>query len=477
MNPKTRMTCGVVGLFIAGVLPIPSRGAEQEAVFDLNEVSPFPEMDRDPSIRLAYGVSFACSDTRPKQLTRFRELKSRKPLFGIARFCGGSQGDPKGVELGFVLDESGGTGTGYDRLLVDTNADGDLNKESVLEPMQHPPQSVVRYLRSRNKGVFDYVTITLDCGPDLGRRPVHMLPVFVEQKPGQGYLQFISAVARKGNIRIGTRQYQIVLGQILIPPRYDHARVCAYLSPMAANVSDPKQAERWWGAEAIGAFRYVDGTYYRLAASPGGDKLFVRPYRGDLGVFEIAPGDRKLTDVTMSGSLRSEASAVAVGELKGQWPEKARRVEIPVGNYLPAMLNVQYGTLYISLSNNYHSDGRGRRATAYPWVYSVKIRKDKPFVLDFSNKPQVIFPSPASDQRFKPGDEVKVKGVLIDPVLDIMIRGLTDTARKEKKIYRSTDSKGQTQEQTYDRNVSLDPTVTIANSKGEKVTEGVMPFG
>ena len=66
-----------------------------------------------------------------------------------------------------------------------------------------------------------------------------------------------------------------------------------------------------------------------------------------------------------------------------------------------------------------------------------------------------------------------VKAVLIDPELDIMIRRLDDTARKQKKEYATPNG----QKRTIERNKSLDPKVVITRADGEKVAEGVMPFG
>ena len=103
----------------------------------------------------------------------------------------------------------------------------------------------------------------------------------------------------------------------------------------------------------------------------------------------------------------------------------------------------------------------------------MHIRKDKPFVLDFSNKPEVLFASPAKDQAFKPGDEIRVAAVLVDPALDIMIRGLADTKRSQKVTLKIADGR----ESSYEQPLSLDPIVTITDSSGKTVSEGKMPFG
>jgi len=81
--------------------------------------------------------------------------------------------------------------------------------------------------------------------------------------------------------------------------------------------------------------------------------------------------------------------------------------------------------------------------------------------------------SPAKDYRIKPGEQLTVKAVLIDPELDIMIRRLTDTSRKEKQ--EETTPGGR--KRTLWRDVSLDPKVVITRADGQRVAEGVMPFG
>ena len=102
------------------------------------------------------------------------------------------------------------------------------------------------------------------------------------------------------------------------------------------------------------------------------------------------------------------------------------------------------------------------------WIYGIKIKKDRPFVLDFSNEPEVLFIEPISTQRFKTGEEIRVMAVLIDPKLDIMIRRIT----KMMDRYDSDGKKRRNQKLT-----TLDPKVLITRTDGEKVAEGVMPFG
>lgn len=81
-----------------------------------------------------------------------------------------------------------------------------------------------------------------------------------------------------------------------------------------------------------------------------------------------------------------------------------------------------------------------------------------------------MFTSPTNSQRIKLGDTVMVSAVLVDPKLDVMIRGLDDTSRKQTK---GADGKPL----GYERDLSLDPRVVVTRANGQKVAEGVMPFG
>jgi hypothetical protein len=87
----------------------------------------------------------------------------------------------------------------------------------------------------------------------------------------------------------------------------------------------------------------------------------------------------------------------------------------------------------------------------------------------------VVFDQPPmSKTTFSRGDEINFAAVLIDPKLDIMIRGLDDTSVKVDREYKNSDGKVI---QTLKVNKSLDPNVVITRADGEIVAEGVMPFG
>jgi hypothetical protein len=200
-----------------------------------------------------------------------------------------------------------------------------------------------------------------------------------------------------------------------------------------------------------------------------GKKIAARPYRGNFGVLKVGPGKRTLDKVEFQGSVNQEASVGApVGTITKRSPEAVGECRIPVGDYTAYLINVTYDNLRICLSNNYHTNAQGKPASENT-VYGMAVRKDQPYILDFSNEPKVVFHTPKQDQsKFTRGDEIKFAAVLIDPKLDIMIRGLDDTSVKVEKNSGSS---------TYTTDKSLDPKVVITRADGEIVTEGVMPFG
>ncbi len=108
----------------------------------------------------------------------------------------------------------------------------------------------------------------------------------------------------------------------------------------------------------------------------------------------------------IGGSLFAQDKAIFLAGDAEDEPQ--RTYQVPVGDYNPAILGVQYGPLQVSIGG-----APGKKWTACP----LEIRKDKPCVLDFSRGAQVLFVQPAKDAHVKPGDTVVISAALIDPKL------------------------------------------------------------
>ena len=457
---------GLAGLGLVVRAAAAEAGTGDET-FKLREVSAF-EQGQDSFLR---GQSGECEDQPSSNVKAYPAFASKKPIYGSIHFYQNRKQPNSGETVYYAVDESQGTGKGYDRLYFDANGGLDLRNDPVIKPQEHPPEKArLNYGSVKAQVIFDFLTVNLDWGP-AGMRVVQLMPrlmISVYEKEESKQMSFVRTRLYAGDIKLGSEGYEVRLGNdYSICGRLDTPATVMMLSPK----DHPSSRSTWWGGDRLTATHKVKGRFYTFSASPTGDQLTVHPYQGDLGTFEIGPGGRTLEEMTVTGSLEGDNRAVAVGgEIVDSSPKAERSCQLPVGDYRPNYIAIQYGHLRIAASHNYHADGKPMGWSERAPVYGITIRKDKPFVLDFSNKPDVMFASPAKDQRVKLGESVEVKAVLVDPKLDMMIRNLDDTRPKPAK---STDGQAAgTRQRT-----SLDPQVVITRANGEKVAEGVMPFG
>ncbi|MHC4629988.1 MAG: hypothetical protein ACYS9C_01810 [Planctomycetota bacterium] len=227
----------------------------------------------------------------------------------------------------------------------------------------------------------------------------------------------------------------------------------------------------WWGSWSLHSYHKIDDKFFEFMLIDQGNKIAARPYKGQLGTIKIGKGGRDLEKIEFNGSVNQQGSAAApIGTIKDYMTGPVTECTVPVGDYMPYFLHVTYDNLDISISNNYHTNAQGQSEREKQTVYGMQVRKDQPYVLDFSSEPAVVFDEPGKDKTtFKRGEEIKFAAVLVDPELDIMIRRLYDTSVQVEK----ESSSGR----KYNRRKSLDPKVVITRADGEVITEGVMPFG
>jgi hypothetical protein len=495
------MTARLLSLLCGLILGVPYLGlptavgagekpVKEEAVFEMREVSAF---DVDASQALLRGDYAECYTEPFTGVKRYPKLKSKRPLYG-ALFCDHSRA------IHFVLDQSGDTPSrgeesdqkdvkqngpkkprtvdlklsSYDRLYFDANRDLDLTNDPVLKPMKDPSWKSFPAFVYRERMAFESARIDVDYGTGVGVRPFRIFPWLVlGEREDTPNACFAAAVARKGTIQIGKDKYEVLLVQEgLDTCRFDRGSTSVYLTPK----NPPARPESFkLDGDLLTTMRRSGDQLYTIATTPLGDKLTVALYRGPLGVFKIGPGNRKLKEIGFQGSFRSKSISLKAAEISVPANNgKTTECKLPVGDYLPWHLRIDYGRLQIAISDNYYAEGQPDE-TEQDQRYAIPIREDKPFVLDFSNKPAVLFASPATDRPFMPGETIGVKALLIDPKLDIMIIRLDDTSRRKKETIGYGQGKN-VRETTYETPRSLAPLVTITNSAGKKVAEGVMPF-
>ena len=259
-----------------------------DETFKLREVSAF-EYGQDSFLR---GQSGVCQDIPFSQVKAYPAFASKKPIYGSIHFYQDRKQPNSGQIAYFAVDESQGTGKGYDRLYFDANGDLDLRNDPVVQPQGHPPDNArVNYGGIKAQVIFDFLKVNLDCGP-AGMRPVQLMPrliISVYEKEEYKQMAFVRTRLYAGDIKIGGVPYEARLGNdYAISGRLDTPGTVLILSPK----DHPGSPEQWWGGDRLMAAHKVKGRFYTFSASPTGDQLTVHPYRGDLGTFEIGPGGR-----------------------------------------------------------------------------------------------------------------------------------------------------------------------------------------
>jgi hypothetical protein len=430
---------------------------DKDGGFRLKEISLKEAIQRQPNIGYcgaSAGLKEKIESLEDSATVKYPRFKGSKPLYGFAKFGRDFLKSDSEIKYFFALDASGADG--YDTLYFDVNHDLDLTNDPPLGLNKKPwpkglmmPGEVLEDSR-----MFEELTVPIDFGPGYGVQPVKLLPTFNAKYPDT--IQFVPLTFRVGRIKIAEHEFDAILEQEMVGEKGKLDGHVFILHIMEPGKKEP--LESWLGTE-LGAFRFVNGKYYTISTTPIGDKLFVKPYTGDLGTLKIGPGPRDIKDFTVQGYITSQTSAVPIG-IKEVGKEGSLQPvtewQVPVGDYTPGpgiLFLFHYGALSIEIGHNFHSDCQLYDLRERPRKFPIQIRKDKPFVLDLSNKPEILFAYPAKDSVFKPGEEVSVFAVLIDPVLDVMIRGL------------------------WEKDKSLDPMVTITDSSGKTVAEGTTPFG
>ncbi|MBN1362787.1 MAG: hypothetical protein JW993_19470 [Sedimentisphaerales bacterium] len=444
------VTSGFALILLAAV----SVHGSEALVFDLEEASAVDLAKLKSAFRT--GLRCLCSEAADAEVTAYPVFASQKPLYGSVRFGSDPHKADSGTRFCFAVDESGGTDKGYDRLYFDANRNLDLTDDGVLARVPDPPgQMLLSGASIQQQACFECIGIPLTFGSE-GTRPLEVMPRLIVYEGDRRYVAFVTTKGRFGKITVAGQTFDVLLGHNnLIAGWFDHPQTALHL----IGPSNRDRGYTWWSGDRLMAIHKIGHTFYRFAATPAGDKLTVRPHDGPLGTLEVGPADRNVRTMAMRGSLQSEDTAVPVGNVLNNGTQEPTRLwRLPVGDYAPRLLDLEYGDLRITLSNNYHADGRPRGGTTRPPVYGIEIRADKPFVFDFFNTPEVMFAQPAKGQRVRRGEQLTIKAVLIDPVLDFMIRGLS---------YRREGGPS----------VSLAPKVTIARANGTAVAEGALPFG
>jgi len=265
--------------------------------------------------------------------------------------------------------------------------------------------------------------------------------------------------ARKGEIKIHGRQYTALLVPVAtITGSFDKPDTILLLI-------SPKNPRRYIQSyeRHLGSVRTVEGKYYKLSATPAGDKLTVTPCGDNVGLLQVSAGGRDIKTPEVSGGiLTSKQGVVPLGNFYYPVPadDLAQR-RIPVGDYAASNLTIRFGKVLVGVQPN------------GPPVFDLKTRKDKPVVLNFAAKGEIVLRSPKPSQTFKRGSRVTLDAVIIDPKLNLQVSVWDTTKKGEMRTYTYGLGKKAT---AMSSSLPINPTFVITNSAGKEVATGKLPF-
>ena len=491
--------------YLAGAAPAQDTEPNQRrTAFPLEVVSDVPD--------LPY-LGHPCNCTSEADLgVAYPEFVSTEPLYGVL-FVDNEVGRLRsGRPHHFAIDESVGTGTGFDRLYIDLDGDGSLVDETPIAPLNPLPEGGLFSRQWTCPPVwFDYVTFSSQDSDGL--HSVKALARLGNLEDDAATLHFMVTEKRRGTIEIGPRRYAATLvNNAPLSTRWDRPGITAQL-----DGRDGAVAPNWTSSKLLMAMHRFDGTWWRLSATAKGDQFIVEPYAGPLGTLALGSGRQFVWSKGLGGSLLAKDRLVPVGtEADDGTFEPVSRCQLPVGDYTPNILNIRYGLLTFSVSASPQSDVTepGESTLTYP----LKIRADRACVLDFSKRAEVLFTNPAPSARFRRGSDLTVLAFLVDPQLDLRIFDLQRKAgisgnlvgmlvvlaaipivlwRLGRKAWRRSVAlpllavtglfvlaagmgvRHAAERAQNRRNgvLTLEPKVAICRADGEIVAEGVMPFG
>jgi len=430
---------------------LPAAGATEAKAVEF-KLEPFSILEYDGPLKysLRMGQPVLAEPQAPSPKVRaYPPLKSDKPVYGLVALGAHPFDTSSGHPFHFVIDESGGTGSGYDRLVFDQNGDLDLSNDPAIGKDADPPKGLGMEGFPGAQVVFDAFDVVLN--PDKGQvRKQRVIPQY-QGFQDQHIVSFLAPTGRKGRIKIGSQAHDCILVQSVIAGGFDSVWIACHLDGQSQ------------GLDVLGYWPYIDGAFHMRSVDRAGTKLTVHPYTGPLGSFAVgAPAG-------ISGDV-----AVGMGWIMGEdriidlmkCPKQGGKVQVPVGDYRPIQLAVNHRQTRVTLRVA-TPDPTLERASA---PASIRVRETGGIAFGFPELKDVHFKWAQGRVRFKAGDEVKVEASIGNFETGLALGGLEDLTKLKQtlKLPDGTD---------YKMYASIDPRIVIKNAKGERVAQGKMPFG
>jgi hypothetical protein len=291
---------------------------------------------------------------KPAKIKQEPKAASKHPLYGECRQVSSSMVEmPWGPAFVFRLDESKGTGQGYDRLIVDMNQNGDLTDDAVVEAVSFPGQP-----RGVPSGMEEALFGPILAPADkliAGGRPIYYAHLYLFNR------QMLESAPADQNLFIG--QIQFKAGWYLdttVQMSGLKCKVGVFDGDSNLRLGDPwrpqtyrlaGEGESWFfqtgdsflvDANGSGKFEtdpfgsgfcpfgpvlYFGPTPYEASLAADNTGLRIEPWKGDLAEVELQPHGKQVRSLTLARERpNGRWELIQPGVAKG-------RIKVPPGNY------------------------------------------------------------------------------------------------------------------------------------------------
>ena len=286
-------------------------------------------------VQLRYNAKAGYRETGPARVVKLKARASpeQKPA-GEPKYASSNPAyfalklGPKQAASTIVLDESGGTGTGYDRLYADANGNGSLSDDE-------PVRGTVRRQSRYDSGLFGAATILVDYGER--KAPWRFAAYYVTDKSagGRGTQLSVRAVGYyEGEVSANGKTLKVAvvdadtsgcfndavdLAKAVVAP---DGRFFVWSDRVLVDLNGDGRFDHR-GAESLACAKYLplDGAYYKLSVAAGGQSLALTPAEVPMGSLAREGGGE-----FSLGLLSPECGVLAVKSQGG-------RVALPAGTY------------------------------------------------------------------------------------------------------------------------------------------------
>ena len=289
--------------------PTPAQGSGE--AFALEETT-------TRSLGVFQGQRLESTPQPSEKLVRHPSYQSPHPLYFTATF-----GHGEDVQRTLVLDESQGSGKGYDVLYVDADNDEDLREET-------PVKGNCTKQPGFASGDFPEFSVVLSGDPPLTR---NFAASYSHSPDEPARLILHPPLVYQGKVKIGDQERLLAVSDYngnglyndwtTLDPESTGDLLVIDLNgngKLETRYNDPLRE-----ILPYGQYTFFEGQYYQLKVSPVGSSVTVVPCTAPMGQLKIPPGAQRITLASREGSLTlaqlQPSQAVPVGEYRLQTVE------------------------------------------------------------------------------------------------------------------------------------------------------------